>query len=346
MNRDDLPSLPIPRSAKSYLRRKGVDAMKPGKQPAAYSKMVADVTHQPIKGFKNRDVSRTTAGAVIEAFLSEARPTMAQNHRQASANNKQQPQRQSSTIDADLEQWEWDFLGKFTKDRVATMAEVPKDLNLAVSTRYPYGVKGSRPYLPPTLTEVVWGATVAKWLSEGKCATLHELEQQLSGNAQQPKQGARNSAMQLPPWWPDGGKAGVGKPLDIPERRLTDAINAATKAIKDRAKYIKKGLTSDKQNAYVAYLRANDTGAVQAKFTQRLAGADTKEQWVPLTDNNGNQTGNHSAKGYTLEVYGWNTGEKPGTVWDKVNKVGSNVKGFTDKWGGKAADLIRKAYGV
>ena len=259
MRRDDLPNLPIPRSAKSFLRRSGSDAMKPGKQPAAYTKMVADVTHQPVKGFKNRNAGRTTAGAVIEAYLCEVRQTQAQ------------------------------------------MAQ----------------------------------------------AARHLANAQQNAAKQQQKQPA--SAMKLPDWFNGGSPYALTKVVagkKVPIERIEDATTAATKYLTSESERIAAGLKKDRQNAYIAYIRSNDTKTVQAKFTQRLAGKDTHEEWQPQTDQNGNQIGNYSKSGYTLETYGWNTGEKPGTVWDKVNKFGTDTKEKLDKYGGKAADMLRKIYSV
>jgi hypothetical protein len=364
MARDDLPSLPIPRSAKSFLRRSGTDAMKPGRQLAAYAKMVADVTHQPIKGFKNRNAGRTTAGAVIEAYLAEVRPTMAAAHRQARAQGGQQqqsaPQAAPSADYSAVDRWEREFLRKFTQDRIATMDEVPGYFKLATpSEYYPYGRRGDRTERAEIDTRTVWGETVAQWLSNGSLNTEDELEQMLmsfnnyqQGNeqrGQQQRRGQPNSAMQLEDWF------NIGQPYALTKRiagkataitRLPDAINAATQFLKNESKRIAAGLKKDRQNAYIAYIRSNDTKAVQAKFTQRLAGKDTHETWQPQTDQNGNQVGNHSKSGYTLEAYGWNTGEKPGTVWDKVNKFGTDTKEKLDKFGGKAAGFLRKMYGV
>ena len=55
IERDDLAKeRSIPASAKYYARRKGLKAITGDASQKAYVRMVADLTHNPVHGFKNR----------------------------------------------------------------------------------------------------------------------------------------------------------------------------------------------------------------------------------------------------------------------------------------------------
>ncbi len=69
--RDDLDSLPIPRSAKRYNRLSGLRGASAPRKFDAYAKMVGDLVNGgETRGFKNHDVGvQETAQRVVDALI-------------------------------------------------------------------------------------------------------------------------------------------------------------------------------------------------------------------------------------------------------------------------------------
>ena len=292
MSRDDTDSMPIPRSAKEFSRRKGLKAMLPGNTPAAYTKMVADVTHQPIKGFRNKDASRTTAGRVIEAFIDESdwasAPLRASRDARKARKAAQVAPAQTPAT-----------LRKYPTPQSAPLVAQPSGLAPRKAQR-----AGER-------------ASVALPARQAQAQAQAQAQSQAKAQADRDIE-AQNLSPDMV-WESVVSHSGLAQ-----TKRLSDAQILANKLLVSNKRIIARGMRAAKANTYLAQLRSNSTGQVQSQFFQRIAGDDTKEHWQPVNNaTTGAMIGNASPTGYKLEVY-YHTGP-PVSTWSKIKHVASKA---------------------
>jgi len=234
MTRDDLGSLPIPPSAKRYARRKGLKSMQ--RQPKDYVQMVADVTGQPVKGFKNTSAAETTAGRVIEALLAEA---------------------------GAKPDFEWDIHKTHPRDAVeaanALLAQHESDIEAALDKA------GAHEY----------EASVWSYETGGEVATLHQPDKKQS-YWKYKSHGASRRGFYIevrigsagPGRLPHTPDVGADITVQLPVKTIAEAVEAARKYLATE----KRALSKKFRHGYSVEIVNNDTGKAAATTTRDSAG--------------------------------------------------------------------------
>ena len=264
--RDDIGKLPIPASAKAYARRKGLLSML--RQPRDYIQMVADVTGQPVKGFRNKDASETTSGRVIEAMLSEAPKTKRPKYNTPLG---KRPLRADSPFSADLEATEPDAAEQEANEWLTAHAdEIAKKMVEVGATGYEAVI------VPRTLNDP--NADIFKH-------PVSKLRQFRKRKAVWVKKADHPS--------PDGyflevGWIGVFGPenpdttahdltQEFKEQRLHEACAAASRWLDNEKRQINDKIRSYRSDGYTAELHSNDTDQLVATLKQKVG--ERQHRW-------------------------------------------------------------------